>query len=347
MKKITSLTLLLSAFIVAQSNAQYIPQSVQLAHNSADTTISTLKIWVNDSVWVNSLSFQQATPKLTFATGVHTLGISLPSATSQAQSIAQHTFDFSQGIDSHFLIINGAAGGTAYPLFIQDYADQAVGMIAPNEAYFYLHNGCTSCGALSVLGSSSAQVTTITPVSAISYTNRGTIQVTAPSTFGPFNQNFTVTVNSGTVNYGTYTLPMPNYYQKFNHVLMNVSGAQAAKSTNKFKIAVVPETGGAFTALTELVSTTGINAEILSDQAISVFPNPVSDILYINFEQNSNKQVIVKVFSLDGKIVATDYFKPQTKQSSFSISTAELQPGVYILQTNDGNTTRHIKFAKY
>lgn len=67
---------------------------VQVMHNSADTGVMHLKLWLNDTVWKAQFNYLDATPQTSLASGqVHTIGISAPGATSQAQCIAQTTLD--------------------------------------------------------------------------------------------------------------------------------------------------------------------------------------------------------------------------------------------------------------
>ena len=81
---------------------------------------------------------------------------------------------------------------------------------------------------------------------------------------------------------------------------------------------------------TDLEAITNQNTQ----STISVFPNPVSDILYINSELKINKLII---FSIDGKIVFSG-------NNTNSVDVSKLPNGMYIIsaQTNIG-----YKIAKF
>lgn len=63
---------------------------------------------------------------------------------------------------------------------------------------------------------------------------------------------------------------------------------------------------------------------------ISVYPNPVSDVLYITL--NENKVAVFNLYTLDGRLVQSDELEPGRN----TVSVAALTPGVYTLQINTG-----------
>jgi hypothetical protein len=85
----------------------------QIIHNCADAAAANVKIWANGGVLVNSLGFRSATPTGTVAAGTYTIGVSAPSASSQAQSIAQFTVSFATGVD-YKIVANGIVSPTGY-----------------------------------------------------------------------------------------------------------------------------------------------------------------------------------------------------------------------------------------
>lgn len=89
--------------------------------------------------------------------------------------------------------------------------------------------------------------------------------------------------------------------------------------------------------IVNIVSTVGINA-IPATNAISVYPNPVVDILTVNGASTEN----YRIFSVDGTLV-----KSGVLSSNKTISTAECVPGFYVIQLLEKgvviNTSRFVK----
>jgi len=103
-------TLLLS---VMSYTTQAQAPTFQIIHNCADAAATNVKIWANNGVLVNNLTFRNATATGTVAAGVYTIGVSAPSATSQAQSLAQFTVTFATGVD-YKIVANGIVSPMGY-----------------------------------------------------------------------------------------------------------------------------------------------------------------------------------------------------------------------------------------
>jgi len=98
---------LLSSGAIAQA------PTFQIIHNCADAAATNVKIWANGGVLVNNLTFRNATSTSSVAAGVYTIGVSLPTATSQAQSVAQFTVTFATGVD-YKIVANGIVSPSGY-----------------------------------------------------------------------------------------------------------------------------------------------------------------------------------------------------------------------------------------
>jgi len=95
------------------SNLKAQAPTFQIIHNCADAAAANVKIWANGVVLVNNIAFRNATSTGSVASGVYTIGVSLPSATSQAQSVAQFTVTFNNNID-YKIVANGIVSATGY-----------------------------------------------------------------------------------------------------------------------------------------------------------------------------------------------------------------------------------------
>lgn len=73
-----------------------------------------------------------------------------------------------------------------------------------------------------------------------------------------------------------------------------------------------------------------------AQQPLEVYPNPVSDILYL--KEFSGNRVGYSIFNVLGQEVTAGF-------SSGSISVATLEKGIYLLQINDGNLIRTARFV--
>ncbi len=81
-----------------------------------------------------------------------------------------------------------------------------------------------------------------------------------------------------------------------------------------------------------------------TDQTINIYPNPASDELHINFD-NAHRKVVLKIVSIDGKIVAVKTMN--NAQGKVSMNVSSLTSGLYVLEiTMDNKEIKHFRFLK-
>ncbi len=93
-----------------------------------------------------------------------------------------------------------------------------------------------------------------------------------------------------------------------------------------------------FSGISQRTGTIDQNQNILEDSAatISVYPNPASDVLFIDYltsADNSSKNVVVEILEVGGRVVLRESIKSQSGKSQ--ISTNALSQGLYIVQVSE------------
>ena len=95
------------------------------------------------------------------------------------------------------------------------------------------------------------------------------------------------------------------------------------------------------TLFSELVTAT--NDLEMNSSGIIVYPNPVSDILYINGDCSHSAQLRAEIFGLKGQKVLDKIIGSLDHQS---IQVAHLIKGVYIIKIRDENKITSQRFIK-
>lgn len=92
------------------------------------------------------------------------------------------------------------------------------------------------------------------------------------------------------------------------------------------------------------VDTTSLGLTNLKLESLSIFPNPVTEKLNIQFSSMSTDQLTAKVVDLSGKVIKQDNFNVYPGQNVFSIKTTSLPSGNYFLwlSNSKGSTTLKI-----
>lgn len=75
---------------------------------------------------------------------------------------------------------------------------------------------------------------------------------------------------------------------------------------------------------------------------LMVFPNPVRDVLYIDYAQSEKGNIQVEILSINGKVV----LKTLLDNTTNSISVAHLECGFYLLRVQNGTKKGITKFIK-
>lgn len=85
----------------------------------------------------------------------------------------------------------------------------------------------------------------------------------------------------------------------------------------------------------------GIDEAGMQNNFWSIYPNPVSDNLLINYS-GASKNIFVELFDATGRKV----FEPKNNSATVSLNVQSLSAGTYFLQMNDGAITVHSKIVK-
>jgi len=92
-------------------------------------------------------------------------------------------------------------------------------------------------------------------------------------------------------------------------------------------------------------SNTGLG-EIFFEQTMSIFPNPVDDMLSVELIASQDGECLWKLYDMSGKLVMSGNYSLYPGLNTLSIETVQLTSGLYMLQSvinGSSNTTRFIK----
>ncbi len=88
---------------------------------------------------------------------------------------------------------------------------------------------------------------------------------------------------------------------------------------------------------------TGINSQEEKEELITIYPNPVTDKLFLNFKNDVNYSV--EIFDINGKTVAK-YSVNEMRNNHHYLSVENLSQGVYMVRVMENDKPNVIKFIK-
>lgn len=76
--------------------------------------------------------------------------------------------------------------------------------------------------------------------------------------------------------------------------------------------------------------------------SLQLYPNPVLDVVNIQYRNSEKHYTIVELLSIDGKL----HYKSRMNGSTHSINVSEFKQGIYLCRINDGTRIETTKFFK-
>lgn len=89
-------------------------------------------------------------------------------------------------------------------------------------------------------------------------------------------------------------------------------------------------------------SLTGINNISQNDNLLSIYPNPASENININFTSTS-KNISIKIFDATGRLIKN---MENVRSGENTINVSELESGLYLINANDGKSSVTKRFVK-
>ena len=97
----------------------------------------------------------------------------------------------------------------------------------------------------------------------------------------------------------------------------------------------------AYQAVMKALETTGVSDFVTEELRITLFPNPVSDVLYLSI-QTDKDNIAVELYDLSGRKLKQQVLKRGVN----TMETKSLAPGYYFVKLSDGKKNRIEKFIK-
>ena len=108
-----------------------------------------------------------------------------------------------------------------------------------------------------------------------------------------------------------------------------------------FELAVMDNEGA--------VGSTKIKVTVINDSlsSLTVYPNPVKDVLTISYQKEKTGVVRIKIFDFNGRVVLQSEAQKDNTLLDKSINVSSLKPGIYYLQvTSEGSKPLIQRFTR-
>ena len=313
---------------------------LQLVHASADTLLSEIDIWLNDSLWFPSFEFETATAFITVPCN-DPVSIRVTPVGDSLITISETTY-YLEANQLHRLFLWGIFDQQHYnpspPLAWHVETDASIS--AENNDEFNLHffHGATDLGAVDLSE-------TTFPLSPL-FTNIATGELSPEATFTAENDLVFSLRNSPTqFLFGNYS---------FTVTALNVAGSSVTLLSTGFRQPANNSNGSALKvwallpggSMSQLMPHVGIVNYSHNENTVALFPNPCQSSLHLKGSMEAEQDVIVQFVDMVGKVIETHNMPVANGLVERVVATNELPYGLYIALIQSEKEVYRLPFVK-
>lgn len=332
MKKLYS-TLLVALGLAATSQAQN--ARIQVIHNSPDPAAASVDIWANNDPLFQDVAFRTNTDFVTVPAGVNIdIGIAPDTSTAASSSIAVFTVNL-EADSTYVIVADGMVDTTGYMpptnfnLEITDKGREAATMM--NQIDLMVHHGATDAPTVDVV----AEDTTTILVDDAPYAAFSDYLSLADQDY-----IIRVTTADNSVVVESYSAPLNTLSLAGSAITVVASGFLDPTMNNNgpaFGLWVALASEGAMVEL-PLAPTTSIMELPSALSEVSMFPNPTTDYLNLDFNLDGAQDIQLQMVNIEGRIVKKEVLGSLPfGRHNRTIDVTDLNSGIYYMTVWVGN----------
>jgi lipopolysaccharide export system protein LptA len=322
---------------------------VQVIHNSADANAAAVDIYLNDQILLDDFGFRKASPFVPVTAGTD-IDISVQPSGSSDTTNALAKFNYQlMPEEKYVLTASGLVSTSGYdpvkPFDIKMFSGARTQASQSGNTDLLVYHGATDAPTVDLYESSGPAGTLVDNLMYGAYSS----DYLELST-----DNYILDIQDET---GSNTVARYEAYLSdlglADSALVAVASGFLDPSVNSdgepFGLFVALPSGGDLIALSEYEEETSLGNSLAEVAAMDVYPNPVSDELIIDINNQSEQSLKVEIYNLMGQKVLTDFDQQVIKgQRIIRYNLSSLSEGVYfvVLTNGEKRITEKIKIVK-
>ena len=302
---------------------------IQVIHNAADLAAATVDIWVNGELAIDDFSFRTATPFIDAPTGLTLyVGVAPDNSTSAADALTTIPIGPLADGETYIVIANGIVSNSGYnpaPAFGLDIfaggREQGDNQGA-NETDVLVYHGSTDA-----------------PTVDVEETGVGAGVIVDNISYGEFQgylslgtADYTLGIVAGGTTVVSFEAPLASLGLEDAALTVLASGFLDPSQNSGgpgFGLYAALSTGGDLVALP---LATGIE-ELVAIDELSIYPNPTSELIRIDFNLSEVAQVAVNIYSSIGqKVKQLNVGRLNQGSNQLQMDVSDLDSGLYMIQ---------------
>ncbi len=307
---------------------------VQVIHNSADAAAQVVDVWLNETLLLDNFTFRTASPFVDAPAGEEfTISIKGPESTSPMNPI--WSMDYTLEADETYLLVaNGIVSATGYdpvqPFDIYVYGMGREEATMMDNTDVLVFHGSTDAPTVDVVEVGVGAGTIVDDLSYGAFD--GYLEL------GTADYRLAIKDETGTTTVATYDAPLATLGLDGAAITVVASGFLNPDNNSmgeSFGLYVALATGGELVALPLWLST----PEIIVEEKVSAYPNPVSNFLNVQYSLLEDAEVTIEVYDMLGsKIIAEQTSTRSNQLQNETIDVSRLDNGLYFVTINAGES---------
>jgi hypothetical protein len=319
MKKLSIIAALIaSVSVLAQPTAR-----VQVIHNSADMAASMVDVYLGSTLLIDDFKFRSASKYIDAPAGtVLTLGIAPSTSMSQADTIVSFKVTLTAN-ETYVVVADGIVSPSGYspaPAFnLEIYAMGREMASMSGNTDVLVHHGSTDAPKVDVVEVGAGAGTIVDD---LAYTEFAGYLELATADYV-----LEIRDETGATTVASYDAPLSTLGLTDSALVVVASGFLDPSMNSMgeaFGLYVALPSGGDLIPL-PLTTATGID-QVIDNSSWSVYPNPVTDILNVNFTESGNH--LVELFNSQGQKV----IEMQLNDFNNNLDVTSMNSGLYHLK---------------
>jgi hypothetical protein len=307
---------------------------VQVIHNSADAAAATVDVWYNATPLIDDFGFRTASPFIDVTAGVEfDITIQPSNSTDTTNGLWKKSYTL-MGDKTYVLIANGIvipAGynpAPAFDIYVYDMGQEAA--TDPSKGDVLVFHGSTDAPVVDIYAAPS-------------------IELINNLAYGAFSDGYLsldiadyiieVRDETGAVTVASFAAPLQTLNLSGFAITIVASGFLNPADNNDgpaFGLYVALPSGGELVALPPY--TTSANDIRMNSDGMNfrIYPNPVTDLINLNYTLDKGGNVDLSIYDLTGKKVFSrsfGYYFEGSHELSFSL---DLHEGIYMMVLESG-----------
>lgn len=303
----------------------------QVIHNCADAAAATVDVWLNDALLLDDFDFRTASPFVDAPAGTpFDITIAAPTSTDTTNPVWRNSYTLTGG-EKYILVADGIVSATGYtpaPAFdLSVYQGALEQSVTGGNVSVLVHHGSTDAPMVDV---EETGVPAGVIVDDISYP-----EFDGYLDLGTLNYTLAINASSNNQTVVSYEAPLSSLNLADNAITVVASGfldPTANSNGEGFGLWVALTAGGALVPLSVI---TKIEDQLIGAE-ISLFPNPTTDLLNVNFSGLKAGQSILTVTDLNGRQIAQQNFGTQSGTSELQMDLSNVPAGLYMINLQQG-----------